>query len=133
MNVLIAILMATSVGPHTSAGDACDPVHAAFKKTFQIGSNMAINNSGAVNVTDAQGDITGDGSYVESCQLLREETLKGEAASVYRDLMKSHTGTADGTVWISKSRGVVLQQEVNVDMGAKGKGKQVIVFNYKVK
>lgn len=126
---VIAALIATPVAAPTP----CDAVHAAYKKTFAAGSNMAINNSGAVNVTDAQGDITGDASYTESCQLLREETLKGEAASVYRDLMKSHAGTADGTVWISKSRGLVLQQEVNVDMGAKGKGKQVITFNYKVK
>jgi hypothetical protein len=44
--------------------------------------------------------------------------------------MRSHLGTADGKVWISKTKGLVLQQEVEVDMGARGKGKQTIVFVY---
>jgi hypothetical protein len=115
-----------------TATDPCDSVHAAYTKSFQVGSNMAVKNSGAVNVTDAQGTITG-GSYTETCQLLREETLHGEAATVYSDVMKAPSGTANGTVWISKSGGLILQQEVNVDMGAKGKGSQTITFNYKKK
>jgi hypothetical protein len=62
---------------------------------------------------------------------LRDETLDGEAVSVYSDVMKSRLGIADSKVWISKTNGLVLQREVEVDMGAKGKGKQTIVFDYK--
>jgi hypothetical protein len=77
------------------------------------------------------GEITADGSYRESCKYLRDETLDGEAVSVYSDVMKSRLGIADSKVWISKTNGLVLQREVEVDMGAKGKGKQTIVFDYK--
>ena len=113
--------------------DSCDAVHAAYNKTFSAGSQMSIKNSGAVDVTKAQGQITADASYTESCRLLREETLSGEAANVYSDVMKAHLGIADGKVWISKTKGLVLHQEVEVDMGAQGKGKQTIVFDYKKK
>jgi hypothetical protein len=92
---------------------------------------MSTKNSGVANVTEAQGEITGDASYQESCKYLRDENLNGEATSVYSDVMKSRAGIADGKLWISKTKGLVLQQEVEVDMGAKGKGKQTILFAYK--
>lgn len=116
-----------------AAKDPCDLVHTAYNKSLQASSGTSAKNSGAVNVTKVLGEITQDGSYTESCKLLREENLNGEAASVYSDIMKSHGQTADGKVWISKSQGLILQQEVEVDMGAKGKGKQTLVFNYKKK
>jgi len=122
-----------AVAQSSTTKDSCDVVHSAYRKTFQANSQMSTKNSGAVDVTKAQADITGDGSYTESCKLLREESLSGEAASVYGDVMKSRLGIADGKLWISKTKGLVLQQEVEVDMGAKGKGKQTIVFDSKKK
>jgi hypothetical protein len=114
-----------------TAQNSCNAVHEAYNKTFSAGANMSTKNSGAVNVTQAQGEITQAVPYQESCKYLRDETLNGEATSVYSDLMKSRAGTADGKVWISKSKGLILQQDVEVDMGAKGKGKQTILFTYK--
>jgi hypothetical protein len=108
----------------------CDVVHAAYQKTFSAGAKMSTKNGAGVNVTEAQGEITGDVPYQESCKYLRDENLNGESASVYSDVMKSRAGIADGKVWISKTKGVILQQEVEVDMGAKGKGKQTMLFAY---
>jgi hypothetical protein len=110
--------------------NACGPVHDAYNKTFSAGAKMSTKNSGAANVTQAQAQITSDASYQESCKYLREENLNGEATSVYSDVMKSAAGTADAKVWVSKAKGLILQQDVEVDMGAKGKGKQTMVFAY---
>ncbi len=74
-----------AVAQSGTAKDSCDAVHAAYRKSFQANSQMSTKDSGAVNVTKAQAEITGDGSYTESCKLLREETLSGEAASVHSD------------------------------------------------
>lgn len=127
----IAALTATNAAAQSSAPtNPCAAVHTAYKKTFQVGANMETKNSGPVNVTEAQGTITDD-KYTETCQLLRDERLHGEATNVYSEVMKAPSGTANGTIWISKSGGLVLQQEVTVDMGAKGKGTQTITFNYK--
>ncbi|MGC1617779.1 MAG: hypothetical protein WA765_04760 [Candidatus Acidiferrum sp.] len=122
-----------AVAQSGTAQDSCDAVHAAYKKTFDTQSQMSKKNSGAVDVTNALGAITADGSNRESCKYLRDDTLNGEAVGVYSEVMKSRLGIADGKLWISKTKGLVLQQEVEVDMGAKGKGKQTIVFDYKKK
>jgi hypothetical protein len=113
--------------------DSCNAVRAAYKATFAAGVHTSIANSGAVNVTEAQGDITSDGRYQQSCQYLRDESVNGEPASVYSSTMKAKAGVADAKVWISKKAGLVLQQEVDVDMGAKGKGHQSMKFEYKKK
>ena len=81
-----------AVAQRGTAQDSCDAVHAACNKTFKTESQMSANNSGVVDVTKAQGQITADGSYRESCKYLRDETLNGEALSVYSDVMKSHLG-----------------------------------------
>jgi hypothetical protein len=138
--VLASVLVANSAAQTLKVGfaaaqggaakNSCDVVHAAYSKSFSTESQMSTKNSGGVGVTKALGEITADGSYTESCKLLRDETLNGEAVSVYSNVMKSHLVTADGKVWISKTKGLVLQQEVEVDMGAGGKGKQTIVFDY---
>jgi hypothetical protein len=124
------VMSPKAIAQNAPAKNPCDVVHDAFKKTFHAGSHMSIKNTGTVDVTKAQGTITGDGSYNESCTFLRDENLNGEAASVYREVMKAHSGTADGKIWISKSGGLVLQQDVNVEMGAQGKGEQIITFAY---
>jgi hypothetical protein len=120
-----------AVAQSAAATHQCDVVHDAFKKSFQAGSHMTIKNTGTINVTEAQGKITEDGSYTESCKFIRDENLNGEATSVYSEVMKSSAATADGKIWISKTRGLILQQDVNVDMNGKGKGEQIITFAYK--
>jgi hypothetical protein len=52
----------------------------------------------------------------------------GEAVAVYSDVMKSHAGTVDGKACVSKSKVLVLQQELEANMGAMGQGKQTVVF-----
>jgi len=77
---------------------------------------------------------TQGGASQNSCGVVHaayNKTFSAGAMSVYSDVMKSKPGTADGKVWISKARGLILQQDVEVDMGAKGKGKQTMLFSYK--
>ena len=127
------VMNAGAAAQNTQPKDSCDVVHTAYKKTFKVGSQMEVKNSGTVNVTEAQGTITGDGAYNESCKLIGDESLNGEAATIYSEVMKAHAGTADGKVWISKAQGLVLKQDVIVDMSGKGKGEQIITFAYKKK
>ncbi len=131
---LVGALCSIEQVAHAQGGtsqDSCAVVHAAYSKTLSGDSNMSKRNGAGVDVTKALGEITGDVPYHESCKYLRDENLNGGAASVYSDVMKSRPGIADGKVWISKNKGLILQQEMEVDMGAKGKGKQTILFTYK--
>ena len=132
LGLLVALgSIVTVASAQSGPQKTCGVVQDAYSKTFSAGAKMSTQNSGAVNVTQAQGEITQSVPYQESCKYLRDENLNGEAVSVYSDVMKSQAGTADAKVWISKAKGLILRQEVEADMGAKGKGKQTITFVYK--
>jgi hypothetical protein len=116
--------------PAMAAGGPCDAVHAAYNKMFAGSPKMVTKNSGAVDVTKALGEITGSGSYREDCKFLRDESLDGEPSAVYSEGFKSKAGNSNGMVWISKRTGATLRQDVDVDLGSKGKGHQAIRFEY---
>ena len=116
--------------PQDADKDACAPVHAAYQKMLKESNSSNAKNAGTVNVAAAYDAITSEAGHKETCKYLRDETLAGEAANVYSDAFTSKSGTANGTVWISKKNGWTLKQEVDVDMGAQGKGHQSIVFEY---
>jgi outer membrane lipoprotein-sorting protein len=50
-----------------------------------------------------------------SCQHVRDESVNGEAAAVYSTHSESEDATANGTAWISKSRGLLLRQEIDLE------------------
>ena len=127
---VLSIAFFLCTGIFAQAADSCAPVHAAYNKMFQLKGSSNIKNSGTMNVTEALGEITAQ-DYEETCKYARDESLNGEAASVYSDNFTSKAGDATGVVWISKKTGATLRQDVEVDMRAKGKGRQSIVFTFK--
>jgi hypothetical protein len=53
-----------------------------------------------------------------SCRYLRDEPVGGEAAAVY-GLKSERSGVkSDGQMWISKSKGLPLKHEFDIDSGA---------------
>jgi hypothetical protein len=50
-----------------------------------------------------------------SCQHVRDESVNGEAAAVFSTHSESEDEKADGMVWISKSRGLLLRQEIDLE------------------
>jgi outer membrane lipoprotein-sorting protein len=66
-----------------------------------------------------------------TCQHVRDESVNGEAASVYQAHTDSDGDKSDATVWVSKSRGVPLKEEVDLDVGgAAGKSHRTVRFDY---
>lgn len=58
------------------------------------------------------------------CRLLREETLEGTATSVYVEQSQTGPISSLGTIWIAKSSGLPLREEVNTDAGTGPAGKR---------
>jgi hypothetical protein len=57
-----------------------------------------------------------------SCHYVRDESVNGESAALYSTHEESAHGKNDNQIWISKSKGLVLRQETDIDTGgAKGK------------
>jgi hypothetical protein len=64
-----------------------------------------------------------------TCRYLRDEALNGEAASVYSSHGDSEVGQVDTSVWISKSKGLPLRADIDIDEGCQhGQEPQVHSF-----
>ena len=63
---------------------------------------------------------------VYRCQYERDENVKGEAAAVYKAHSENENGTSDAEVWISKSRGLPLRE--NIDLN--GTSHVLVRFDY---
>nr|HEV7954404.1 hypothetical protein [Candidatus Acidoferrales bacterium] len=53
-----------------------------------------------------------------SCHYVKDETVNGESAALFTTHGESEHGKDDNQIWISKSKGVILKQETDIDIGA---------------
>ena len=51
------------------------------------------------------------------CRVLRDEVVEGTATSVYVEQSQTGSITSIGTVWIAKSSGLPVREQVNTDSG----------------
>ncbi len=66
-----------------------------------------------------------------TCQFLRDESINGEAATVYSGHAQSEDSNTSTTIWISKSSGLPLRQDVDIDVGGiAGKSHQSTRYEY---
>jgi hypothetical protein len=54
-----------------------------------------------------------------SCHVVRDEIVNGESATVYSAHSETQLGIHDSQVWISKSKGVLLRQEMDTQLAGK--------------
>jgi hypothetical protein len=52
-----------------------------------------------------------------SCKYVRDESVNGESAAVYSTHEETEHGKNDNQMWISKSKGLILKQETDIDIG----------------
>lgn len=66
-----------------------------------------------------------------TCTHLRDESVNGESASVWSIHSDTGVGASDSNAWTSKSRSVVLRDEVRIDVGgALGKSHTIMNYDY---
>jgi hypothetical protein len=66
-----------------------------------------------------------------TCRYLREESVNGEAAAVYSTHRETENDKVDVQIWISKSKGLPLREELDVDVGGKmGKSHSSMRYEY---
>jgi len=57
-----------------------------------------------------------------SCHYVRDESVNGESAALYSTHEETAHGKNDNQIWVSKSKGLILRQETDIDTGgANGK------------
>jgi hypothetical protein len=67
----------------------------------------------------------------KSCKFVREDSVNGEAVSVYTEHLTAPEGTTDEDVWISKKSNRILREEIDGDITGQGKGHLSMLFHYK--
>jgi hypothetical protein len=86
-------------------------------------------NSGVtVAQVKADADNKIKNAKVLSCKEIGDESVNGEAATVYAQHSETEKSKSDGKVWVSKSRGVILKNEIDLESAATGK--QHVSFRY---
>jgi hypothetical protein len=63
------------------------------------------------------------------CRVVHDEAVNGEAATVYSTHSDKDGNKIDATVWVSKSKGLPLKEEMDMDVGG-GAGKTHISMRY---
>jgi hypothetical protein len=53
-----------------------------------------------------------------SCHYVKDESVNGESAALFATHGESEYGKDDNQIWISKSKGLILKQETDLDRGA---------------
>lgn len=114
--VLSLLLCITCATVHADEA-ACAAIRAANVKTGSNGVQMKVTGYNFARDTPKLYTL-GD----QVCSHLRDETVDGQPAAVYREQYKGDTGSTDATIWISKSSGRLLREEQDGDIKGKGKG-----------
>lgn len=52
-----------------------------------------------------------------SCHYVHDEAVGGENAAVYSTHSETEHGKNDNQIWVSKSRGLIVKQETDIDIG----------------
>jgi hypothetical protein len=113
---MISISVMASVRARADPG-ACDRIREANLKTGSSHGQMKMTGYSFAAATP---DIYGLGTH--TCSFLRDESVDGKPAAVYREQYHSRTGSTDATIWISKTSGLLLREEQDGDVVGKGKG-----------
>jgi len=66
-----------------------------------------------------------------SCHYVRDDPVNGESAALYTTHDDTAHGKSDNQIWVSKSKGLILRQEMDIDMGgANGKTHLSVHYEY---
>lgn len=83
-----------------------------------------------IDIAELRKDRTDPSSKANAtCSHLRDESVNGEPAAVWRIYSVSELDTNDTEVWISKNSGLVLKSDVHQDVGG-ALGKSHVVSRY---
>jgi hypothetical protein len=83
-----------------------------------------------VAATKAQEEENIKTAKVITCKRIGDEIVGGDAATVYSEHSENEDTKSDGKVWVSKTRGVLLKNEIELDTGEATKQHVTIRYEY---
>jgi hypothetical protein len=146
-NAGFIVMLSILASHHAMAADSCQPLQNAAAKLATTPTHIYATtvNSGTDNkpttteMIYTKGAVYGKvgGSWMRtnltpqelvaqeqekqkngSCRYLKDESVAGEMAAVYSE--RSQSGEAQAQLWISKSSGLLLREEMDIGSGSPG-------------
>jgi hypothetical protein len=118
--------LAVGLGAHSAQAEepACDRIDAANS----IKPVQATAQSTGFSFDSFTPQIFGSGT--RHCSYLRDESVGGELASIFTETYTSNVGTTKAQIWISKTSGHLLREELAGSITGKGSGHDSVRFSY---
>jgi hypothetical protein len=83
-----------------------------------------------VAATKAQEEENIKNAKVLSCKRSGDDSVSGEAATVFTEHTETEDTKSDGKIWVSKSRGIILKEEIDLDTGEGDKEHVAMRYEY---
>ncbi len=120
---------ATEVGAHGGKPETKESIYAGGAIYIQYKGKW-IRSPISIQEMRKQEEENVRNAKAMTCRYLRDETVNGEAASVYHSQAETAGGKSDATLWVSKRTGLPLRSENNIDTGDGDKMHMAIRYDY---
>lgn len=110
-----------------------ETIYLGNKTYIQVNGRWRVSPVTPKMMLDAESEAKKDPNSAShpTCRFVRAEVIDGEAASLYSEHIQDQDGKRDSQAWVSKSRGLLLKLEMDVELGgAAGKVHRVSRFEY---
>lgn len=84
---------------------------------YVLGGAKWISKPNAVEFQKSNVEDSRENYKSGSCHYIRDEAVNGESATLITAHSQNEFGTNDSQIWISKSKGLILKQETEIDLG----------------
>ena len=115
----------TGVKPQTS-----ELIYLANKTYLETAGKWQVSPMTPAKMAEIRKETEDEEIKTMTCRVVHDGAVSGEAATLYISHQESPEGKRDSQIWISKSRGVPLKLEMDIDGGTKGKIHRSILYEY---
>jgi hypothetical protein len=101
------------------------------KSYIQVAGKWMVSPMTPVKMAENRKETEADEEKTMTCRVVRDEAVNGEAATLYTAHQANPDEKSDAQIWISKSRGVPLKLEMDLDVGGTaGKSHRTMRYEY---
>lgn len=101
------------------------------KTYIQVAGKWRISPQTPQKMIEVRKETEAEEEKTMTCKAVRDELVNGEASTLYTAHQQNPDEKSDSQIWISKSRGVPLKLEMDMDVGgAAGKSHRTMRYEY---
>jgi hypothetical protein len=100
------------------------------KTYIQVAGKWRVSPQTPQKMIEIRKETEAEQEKTMTCKMVRDEAVNGEAAVLYSAQQQNPDEKSDSQIWISKSRGVPVKLEMDMDVGGGAAGKSHRTMRY---